>query len=212
MDVNMVAKGEYLRPIRTRTARNEIVEANLALAGWMVNHWRLKFSMEAKRRYPYDEALADARAALVRAASLWRKRKGKFSTYARWWMFNFLQAGLRRSTIVDTPNQANSMRCEPFIIDDGETLRTECNMPVVHEDSEAERRDERAWLRDRIDAALASLRPRYRQAVELRMRDMTYVQIGKQMGVHRERVWQILARSYYLLGKRLGATMEQLRA
>src|SRR4051794_38556355 len=88
--------------LRSIAQRNELVEQNLALATWAVGY----FQPDAK----FDDDLFDwlvgaGHEALVRAASDWNPSKGKFATYAVWWLRSFLDVARQKWRMFRLPRQ-----------------------------------------------------------------------------------------------------------
>jgi RNA polymerase sigma factor (sigma-70 family) len=197
----MSARSYAKKAIRSVEERNALVVANLRLTTWAVNRWWIHLSGEAKRMYPHDDASADAHAGLIRAAELWDEKKGKLSTFAWQWMRNYMNTGLHRAALIRTPDRWRRYDVTSFEFDDNPELF----MPAVCLESIVDVDDERRWLCRQVQEAIDGLDPRWASIVRMRMSGLTLMRIGAHFRVNKERIRQILAKSYQKLHESLGS-------
>lgn len=80
-------------------ARNELVEGNLALAERIARH----YSYAQCAAVDLDDLIQEVRIGLMRAADSYDPARGRFSTYAVWWMRQKAQRAMNESRFVRLP-------------------------------------------------------------------------------------------------------------
>ncbi len=181
-------KGKAPRPpLRGAKKRNALAEANLPLAHW----WAARRAGDA-RRLDDDDARQVASLGLLRAAELYDPASGyKFTTYAGYWIRQFLMRAGRYAPVVRCKaKKGRPPTCFRLDPDRHDPVAPEGPCP-----SEV----------DEVCDALRFLGPRLRHVIELRfLEGWTLEEIGQELGVTRERVRQLERQALDKLRRALG--------
>lgn len=187
-----------------RAAR--LVRDNLRLCGWIAKRFAWTGLEE-------DDLAQAAFFGLARAAATFEPERGSFSTWAWWWMRNHVQREVAqmRSTI-RVPQYQPASAGPPTTSLAAPVGDAELGSTLL--DLGAEPPAEGAWLsmlRADVREALATLRPRDAEVVELRFgingagHPHTLEEVARRFGVTRERVRQIEGRALDRLRFRLAS-------
>lgn len=200
--------------------RQQIVTANL----------RLAVSMAKKHPRVTDELIQDAIGGLMLAVDKFDPSQGtRFATYATWWIRQQIQISAARQRSVITLTHHNifgSKRCSDSIM---AAVQAACQVvsldQIVDEDSQfrfglevADRAAETdslvlAEMRQEVQRLLGVLPERDRHIVELYFRfdgpgpNRSLREVAEAMGISKERVRQILERSFEAMSKK--ATVDE---
>lgn len=187
--------------VRDEVERNQLVEKNRGLVGYLVKRYCLANPEAA--RIGYDDLFQEGIIGLLRAAELWEPERSQFTTCAMCWIRQALQRALvTQAGLIRTPEHGphEKYRSEYFrakqILQvqfadgtDSVDLPYEIPEPPLECDEIQE-----------LEAAIATLQPRWQKIVRYRYyEEKSLKDIGELVGLTKERVRQILEVSLQLL-------------
>ena len=203
-----------------RSAIGEILELNDGYVHKFVNGIKEKGMLN--HLFTYDDAIQEARLALLKAAEKHDFRKGAFSTYANWYMFAAMKKSLDCYVTHIPDNHATDYRCDR--LKDGvagfvtSVINAESLDEIAYTDFPEDMPDdvffdeivqgnedfteeiERTELRQMLEKSMSQLTEREQKVLKMRMgwengEEMTLEAVAKEMGVTRERIRQIESRA-----------------
>ena len=200
-----------LKPVRSRKARNEMVENNKGLAYAFVRKmyykrpWLTKYLDE-------DDACQASLIGLMRAAELWcknlvSKHTGApvgFSTYANFWIRQAVNLALRGGQLIRGESAPLVFLKSTLKEEDGVHFDPPCgDNPIVPSD-----------VMGLLEMYLSRLLPRDELVLRRRFLDGKCLrEVGEELGVHKERVRQLQERALEQLRRHMardGLTAEKL--
>jgi len=201
-----------------RDKQQQIADENLGLVYKLANAMVKKYG----GRWDRDEFVAEGYMGLRRAVELFEPSRGfKFSTYAMTWIRQFINRYiLKNVSIVHTPEDVVTSRMKAgtlrdaisidapnFKSEDGDEDHIQLESKILTPERQQEENEESS----KLDVFLSKIDPRERQVMALRYGlgggpTMTLQEIGKVMGVTRQRVMQIEGRALGKL-KRMGGAL-----
>jgi RNA polymerase sigma factor (sigma-70 family) len=147
---------------------------------------------------------------LIRAAAKFDPRKGRFSTYAGWWIRHFIRIELERHASQIRLPQRSNRKTKPKLEEAAERALAAIRKSVPAEEAfliapDDRDRDDLAESIAELRREVAALPERVRYVIESRLAGKTLKEIGGVLHVGRERVRQIEADAIAILRRRLGA-------
>jgi RNA polymerase primary sigma factor len=179
-------------------ARNELVERNIGLAGQYAGRC-------LGRGVDRDDLAQEANLGLIRAAETHDPDKGRFTTYATWWIRRYVLEALKRRHVVHVPDYVQRVMAEtePGIRQFQESLdpgKAFSETVIDHRPTETPQGLEE---QNAIDKAMEILTARERSILSGRFgldrEPMTLRELGYQHGITHERVRQIQEKSFIKL-------------
>lgn len=194
-----------------KQAKNALVQANLRLAVSVAKHFQ-------RSGVPLEDLVQAANIGLMVAAERYNPDKVgpegkpyKFSTYATWWLKNYLdrEIVLMRSVIKCSHRsyRHGSAKMPKIVPIDTDDYSVAEQIPDRWDPwEELGEADYREMIATKIRRGLMKLSERYRYVITSRMNGRTLQAISEAMGVTKERVRQIECRSFeqlreWLLGE-----------
>lgn len=203
-----------------RSVIGEILELNDGYVHKFVN--KVKEKGMLNHLFTYDDAVQEARLALIKAAEKHDFRKGAFSTYANWYMFAAMKKSLDCYVTHIPDNHATDYRCDRLkdgvagfvtsvinaesldeiaYTDFPEDLPDEVFYDeVVRDNKDFTEEIDRMALRQILEKSMSELTEREQKVLKMRMgwdsgEEMTLEAVAKEMGVTRERIRQVEAKA-----------------
>lgn len=178
-----------------------LVVENLALAGWVVKGM---YKGWIARRLSWDDAVSAATLGLVEAARRYDPERGtRFATFAVWYCRSRVQDAAAAGGVVSVPRIDRGARRREETATRA-ALATARHRPLAadweesmpHADASAVRDAEAAaHAAARVGPLLRRLDARSREVVLARLSGETLADVGRRLGVTRERVRQIQAKA-----------------
>lgn len=210
-----------------RSVIGEILELNDGYVHKFVN--KIKEKGMLNHLFTYDDAVQEARLALIKAAEKYDFRKGAFSTCANWYMFAAMKKSLDHYAAHIPDNHATDYRRDRlkdriagFVMS---VINTESldeiaytdfpeDMPddvffdeMVRDNEDFTEEIDRTALRKMLEKSMSELTEREQKVLKMRTgwdngEEMTLEAVAREMGVTRERIRQVEAKAIRKLKKR----------
>lgn len=178
-----------------------LVTDNLALAAWCA---KAAYKGWVARRITWDDAVAAATLGLVEAARRFDPSRGtRFTTFAVWYCRSRVQDAATTGGVVSVPRidrgatrREETAACAARATARHRPLAADWEESMPHADASAVRDAEAAaHAAARVGPLLRRLDARSREVVLARLSGETLADVGRRLGVTRERVRQIQARA-----------------
>jgi len=185
-----------------QTAREELILSNQPLVYFM-----------AKKYYvpglPLRDLVQEGNIGLMKAAENFDPGKGKFGTYAFWWIKAYILRAIKNNWLVHFPSRRREANrhdkqdvpsCQMVKLEESTTVPSE----VDHDPFEAASNNE---TKQRIQRMLSELAPKERQAICLRFgignggKEHTLEEVGRSVGLTPEGVRQVINKALVRMWK-----------
>jgi len=179
-----------------RAAREELILSNQPLVFFIAKKYHVP-------GLPLKDLVQEGNIGLMKAAETFDPAKGKFGTYAFWWIKAYILRAIEESWLVHTPSwQQEATRndkgdgpvCQIVELDESATAPTEEDDGPFKAASEHE-------TKQVVQGMLTKLNPKERHIICLRFgignggQDHTIEEIGRSVGLTPERVRQVLSKA-----------------
>jgi RNA polymerase primary sigma factor len=189
-----------------KAAREELVLSNQPLVFFIARKYHVS-------RLPLKDLVQEGNIGLMKAAESFDPAKGKFGTYAFWWIKAYILRAIEESWRVRTPSWRQEATrndtgdgpvCQIVELDESATAPTEEDdgpFKAAHENE----------TKQVVQGMMSGLAPRERRIICLRFgignggKDYTIEEIGRLVGLPPERVRQILSKALTKMRKRQAA-------
>jgi RNA polymerase primary sigma factor len=186
-----------------QAAREELILSNQPLVFFIAKKYHVP-------GLPLKDLVQEGNIGLMKAAETFDPAKGKFGTYAFWWIKAYILRAIEESWLVHVP----SWREEPNRDDKGDApvcqiveLDESATAPTEEDDGPFKAATENE-TKQVVQGMLSKLGPRERRIICLRFgignggKDHTIEEIGRSVGLPPERVRQILSKALTKMRKR----------
>ena len=179
-----------------QAAREELILSNQPLVFFIARKYHVP-------GLPLKDLVQEGNIGLMKAAESFDPAKGKFGTYAFWWIKAYILRAIEESWLVHVPpsreepnrdDKGDGPVCQIVELDESVTAPAEEDDGPFKEASEHENKQA-------VQRMLSGLTPRERRIICMRFgignggKDHTIEEIGKSVGLPPERVRQILSKA-----------------
>jgi RNA polymerase primary sigma factor len=186
-----------------QTAREELILSNQALVLFIAKKYHIP-------GLPLKDLVQEGNIGLMKAAESFDPTKGKFGTYAFWWIKAYILKAIEESWLVHMPSwqqeanrndKGDAPVCQIVELEESAAAPTEEDDGPFKAASENE-------TKQVVQRMLSGLAPRERRIICLRFgigngaEDHTIEEIGRSVGLTPERVRQILSKALTKMRKR----------
>jgi RNA polymerase primary sigma factor len=189
-----------------QTAREELILSNQPLVFFIAKKYHVP-------GLPLKDLVQEGNIGLMKATENFDPSKGKFGSFAFWWIKTHMLQAIKKNWLVHIPSwrqEANRRNKEDALLCQVVELEESATGSSGGDDDpfEAATRNETKQV---VQGMLSELTPRERQIICLRFgigsggEDHTFEEIGRSVGLTKERVRQILNKALVKMRKRKAA-------
>jgi RNA polymerase primary sigma factor len=195
-----------------QTAREELILSNQPLVFFIAKKYHTP-------GLPLKDLVQEGNIGLMKATENFDPTKGRFGTYAFWWVKAHILKAIEKNWLVHVPSwrqEANRHDKEDAPLCQIVELEESATAPSEEDDDPFEAASENE-TKQVVQRMLSELAPRERRIICLRFgignggEDHTIEEIGRSVGLTRERVRQILNKTLVKMRKREVAERDQVR-
>ncbi len=189
-----------------QAAREELILSNQPLVFFIARKYHIP-------GLPIKDLVQEGNMGLMKAAESYDPSKGKFGTYAFWWIKAYILRAIKKNCLVHVPllrqkanrhDKQDALFCRRVELEESAMVPSEEDDELFKTASENE-------TKQGVQLMLSELTPRERRLICLRFgignggKDYTMEEIGRSVGLARERVRQILSKALTKMRKNQAA-------